>query len=234
MKKIITFVVSVSLISSFSSLTFAAAKKKAVKKPAKIIAAPVKKTIVIPVIKPAPVPVVMPDPQPLPQPRLQPAPAKPRAKVPEGRGILLGLNAGYDAGLFGVAGNLDYDLTNFGATGVRVRIGGNYLGGVNPDAGTSLMKALSLKLGGLFNMTDFFTGSGQPLNFYIGGAYLFPVKVTGDDLGSGGTEAYLGANYVIADFGTINMEAGYASLKYSKNAAAVKGLDLKLGISTAF
>ena len=231
MKNIIAFVVSVSLIASLSSLTFAAAKKKAaVKKPAKKIVAPAKKTVEQPVIKPVPVPELIPAPQPQPQPDL----AKPRTKVPEGKGILLGLNAGYDAGLFGVAGNLDYDLTNYGITGVRVRVGCNYLGGVNTDAGTSLMKAVSLKLGGLFNMTDFFMGAGQPLNFYVGGAYLFPVKVTGDSLGSGGAEAYLGANYVIADFGTINLEAGYASLKYSKNAAAVKGLDLKLGVATAF
>lgn len=233
MKKLIAVFISVLLVAELSAYAVAApAKKKAVKKPAKKIVAPVKKTVDNPIVKlvPAPVPVVVPNPQPKPQV----VEAKPRTKVPEGMGFVMGLNAGYDAGLFGVSGNLDYDLTNYGITGVRIRTGGNYVGGVNPDAEPVLMKAISLKLGALFNIIDFFMGAGQPLTCYVGGAYLFPVKVTGGNLGIGGAEAYLGANYTMADVCIINAEVGYASLKYSENAAAVKGIDLKLGLSTAF
>ena len=234
MKKAIAFIISLSLAASLSvtATALVAKKKTTVKKPAKKIVKPVKKTVEKPIVKPvtAPVPVVIPNPE----PQIQAAPEKQRTKIREGTGILLGINTGYDAGLFGVSGNLDYDLSNYGLTGLKIRAGGNYVGGVNTDAGPSLMKAVSLKLGALFNITDFLMGPGSPLTFYVGGAYLFPIKVNNGNSGKWGVEGYLGANYSVADFATVNFEAGYATLKYAENIVALKGMDLKLGVSTAF
>ena len=162
-----------------------------------------------------------------------PAPAPKAAPAAAGMGMCLGVNAGLDAGLFGVAGNLDYDLAGIGAKGLKVRVGGNYVAGTNPT-GSDDMKAISVKLGGLYDITDYLSALGMPLSYYVGAAYLLPVKVNAGRTGKWGAEAYLGANYNVPDFGTINAELGYGALKYAETAAAHKGLDLKIGYSYAF
>ena len=161
-----------------------------------------------------------------------PAPVA-KAAASDGMGMVLGVNAGLDAGLFGFSGNLDYDLSSMGAAGLKVRVGGNYVSGTNPT-GSDDMKAVSLKLGAIYNVTDYLQALGLPLTYYVGGAYLLPVKVNAGRTGKWGAEAYLGANYMVPDFGMINAELGYGALKYADTAAALKGLDLKIGYRYAF
>lgn len=228
MKKLIALVLALSLVAGLSASSFAAVKKVVKKTTVKKVV--VKKKVVKPVPKkPVPVkpaPFVPPAPAPV-----APAPA-PAPKV-EGMGMVLGVNAGLDAGLTGVAGNLDYDLSSIGAQGFKVRVGGNYISGTNPT-GNDSMKAVSLKLGALYSLTDYLQGLGLPLTYYVGGAYVLPVKVDKSRTGKWGAELYLGVNYSIPDFGMINGELGYSALKYTDTQPALKGVNLKIGYRYAF
>ena len=232
MKKLIAFVIALSLIAGLSASTIAATKKKVVKKRVKKIVKLVKKPVVKPivkkpVVKPIPAPVVVPAP-------VTPAPVVVVPMTSKGMGFILGVNAGLDAGLTGVSGNLDYDLSSMGISILKIRVGGNYISGTNPAAGSDSMSAVSLKLGALYDVTEYLKVLGMPLTYYVGGAYLLPVKVNAGRTGKWGAEAYLGANYDVPDFGMINAEVGYGALKYADSQASLKGLDLKIGYRYAF
>lgn len=241
MKKLMVLVLSVSLITGLSAATIAAAQKKpAAKKPVKKVVKPAPKAKVSPVVKPVPMPVPVAEPSPVasaetaPLPTEPAAPAKQKVKVREGAGLLLGLNAGYDAGIPGISADLDYDITNLGAAGVRIRTGIGFASGADQTPEQAPVKVINLKLGALVNLTDIFVAPQQKLSYYIGGAYLFPVKVNDAAAGKWGIEAYVGLNYVLADVATFNMQAGYSGIKYSDSEPSLKGLNFKLGTATAF
>lgn len=180
-------------------------------------------------VAPAPVP-----PPPAPAPVIiyvQPTAEVNRNEV--GRGVALYVNGGLDAGLTGFAANLDYDLSGLPAQGLKLRIGANYVSGTNPR-GNDDLKVVSAKLGAIYYITPYLPDLGLPLTWYIGGAYLLPVKVNNNRNGGWGMEAYLGANYNIPEMGIINFEIGYSGLKYTASEPALKGMDLKIGYGIAF
>ncbi len=234
MKKVFGSLLILAL--SFALLSFADAAP-AKKKPA------AKKTVKQ-IVKPSPLPVPVPAPAAAPSPVVtteaapaiaEPAaPVKQKVKVREGSGMLLGLNAGYDAGIPGISADLDYDITNLGATGVRIRTGIGFASGADQTPAQAPVKVINLKLGALVNLTDIFVAPQQKLSYYIGGAYLFPVKVNDASAGKWGIEGYVGLNYVFADVATFNIQAGYSGIKYSEGMPALKGVALKLGVGTAF
>jgi len=150
-----------------------------------------------------------------------------------GRGVSLYLNGGFDSGLTGAAANLDYDLSGLPVGGLSVRVGVNYVSGLNPRSSDN-MKAASAKLGAVYYITPYLPNFDLPMTWYVGGAYLYPVKVNNARVGSYGLEAYLGTNYVIPEMGVVNVELGYGALKYADDQPALKGIDLKLGYGILF
>lgn len=220
MKKLIALVLAASLIASLSASSMAAVAKKkvAVKKPAKKVVKPIKKAApkkapVTPWVPPAPAPVA-------------PAPAP---AVSAGMGMSLGVNVGVSAGLTAITGVLDYSIASM-IPGAKVRIGGDYLTGSNLN--DTNLKVVTLKLGGVYAL-DMLKSSAVPIDWYIGGAVSVPVKVSGSMTGSYGLEAYLGGNYMIPDFGTINGQVGYSALKYGGEGAA-KGVLASVGYAYSF
>lgn len=225
MKKLIALVLAASLIASLTASSMAAAKvakKKAVKKPAKKVVKPVKKPAPK---KPAPVtPWVPPAPAPV-------APAPAPAPAAAGMGMSIGVNVGVAAGLTAVTGVLDYSIASM-IPGAKVRVGGDYLTGSNGS--DSNLKIVTLKLGGLYAL-DMLKSSAVPIDWYIGGDVTVPVKVSGGKTGSYGLEAYIGGNYMIPDFGTINAQVGYSALKYgSTTSGAAKGVLATIGYAYSF
>src|SRR3989339_754902 len=150
-----------------------------------------------------------------------------------GRGVGLYINGGLDAGLVGFSGNFDYDLSGIVTRGLSARIGVNYVYGTNPN-GNDEVKAVSAKLGAVYYITPFLPDMGLPLTWYVGGAYLLPVKVNEGRTGRWGVEAYLGLNYNVPEMGIVNVEIGYTGLKYAVDQPALKGMDLKLGYGIIF
>ncbi|OGC08264.1 hypothetical protein A2526_01295 [candidate division WOR-1 bacterium RIFOXYD2_FULL_36_8] len=153
-----------------------------------------------------------------------------------GRGVALYLNGGLDAGLIGYAANLDYDLSGLPAPGIKIRLGANYLSGTNPN-GSDIVQAASAKVGFIYYISPYLSNGEVPLSFYVGSAYLVPVKVNNGRTGTShqwGLEAYLGINYSIIEMGIINFEVGYSGLKYAEDQPALKGLDIKLGYGITF
>jgi hypothetical protein len=150
-----------------------------------------------------------------------------------GRGVALYINGGLDAGLTGFSGNFDYDLSGLVTQGLSARIGANYVSGTNPT-GSDSMKAVSAKLGAVYYITPYMPSIGIPLTWYIGGAYLLPVKVNAGRTGKWGAEAYVGMNYNVPEMGIINFELGYSGLKYADSQPALRGIDLKLGYGIKF
>jgi hypothetical protein len=144
-------------------------------------------------------------------------------------GMTLGLNIGVSAGLTAVTGVLDYSIASM-IPGAKVRVGGDYLTGSNGS--DSNLKAVTLKLGGIYAL-DMLKSSAVPIDWYLGGAVMVPVKVSGSRSGSYGLEAYIGGNYVIPDFGIINAQVGYSALKYGGTSAA-KGVLATIGYGYAF
>lgn len=153
-----------------------------------------------------------------------------------GRGVALYLNGGLDAGLTGFAANLDYDLSGLPAQGIKLRVGANYVAGTNPR-GNDDVKAANAKLGFVYYITPYMPDMSLPLSWYIGSAYLYPVKVNkgrSGQAGQWGVEAYVGANLNIAEFGIVNFEVGYSGLKYAADQPALKGMDAKIGYGITF
>ncbi len=150
-----------------------------------------------------------------------------------GRGVAVYINGGLDAGLGGYSGNLDYDLSGKPSEGLKIRLGVNYISGTNPT-GSDTMKAVFAKVGGIYYITPYLPSVGLPLTWYVGSAYLIPVKVDNLRTGKWGVEAYIGANYSVPEMGTVNFELGYAGLKYADDQPALKGIDAKIGYGILF
>lgn len=153
--------------------------------------------------------------------------------IREGRGITLYINGGLDKGLIGYAANLGYDLSAQPDTGIKLRVGVNYISGTNPEGG-DIMKAASAKLGAMYYITPYMPSVGIPLTWYVGACGLYPFKVNAGRTGRWGAEAYVGMNYAMPQMGDINFELGYGALKYSDDQAALKGIDLKIGYGILF
>jgi hypothetical protein len=166
-----------------------------------------------------------------------PASAPVVIKVPAaaevGRGVAIYINGGLDAGLTGFAGNFDYDLSGLPVQGLKLRVGANYISGTNPTGNDSI-EAVSAKIGAVYYITPYLPALGLPLTWYVGGAYLVPVKVNNTRTGKWGVEAYVGANYNIPEMGIVNVELGYSGLKYADSQPALKGIDLKVGYGIIF
>src|SRR3989339_112513 len=150
-----------------------------------------------------------------------------------GRGVDLYFNGGFNAGLVGFSGNFDYDLSGLPAQGLKMRVGANYITGTNPSGGDE-MQAIFAKLGAVYYISPFLPELGMPLTWYLGGAYLIPVKVNDSRTGVWGLEGCVGANYNVPEMGVVNFEMGYGVLKYSADQAALKGVDLKIGYGITF
>ena len=236
MKKLIAFVIALSLIVGLSASTMAApARKKIVKKPVRKVA--VKKTakktvkkivkpVKKPVVKPMPAPWVPPAPQPV-----APAPA-PKAPVPAtGMGLSLGAKVGLSGGATGIIVDLDYSIASVIAD-TKIRVGGDYLSGTNPT-GNDSYKMSNIRLGLVYSL-DMLKSSDMPINWYVTGSLLYPWKVNAGRTGQWGAEAAVGANYMVPDFGSIYGEVGYAGIKYTSTQAAIKGVSAAIGYSYMF
>lgn len=180
--------------------------------------------------KPAETPWVPPTPAPV-----APAPAPaPAPKAAAGLGISVGGKVGLTAGVMAVTGDLDYALDSI-LPGAKARLSVDYVSGNNPNSSATAdnpMKAVDVKLGGTYAL-DMLKSDALPINWYVGAAYILPVKVNAGRTGKWGAEAYIGGTYNIPDFGTIYGEVGYAGLKYS-DAAALKGVNAAVGYSYSF
>ncbi|OGC24878.1 hypothetical protein A2291_01910 [candidate division WOR-1 bacterium RIFOXYB2_FULL_42_35] len=182
-------------------------------------------------------PVIIRTPAPPPVVIRIPAPPPVIVTVPNtkevGRGVDLYFNGGFNAGLVGFSGNFDYDLSGLPAQGLKMRVGANYITGTNPSGGDE-MQAIFAKLGAVYYISPFLPELGMPLTWYLGGAYLIPVKVNDSRTGVWGLEGCVGANYNVPEMGVVNFEMGYGVLKYSADQAALKGVDLKIGYGITF
>lgn len=224
MKKLIAMVLSISLIAGITTSAISAPKKAAPK--------PVKK-----VVKPAPKPAPRVAPAPEPAPWVPPAP-KPVAPAPvaptdlgaQALGLTAGLKAGLSTGLTGIGGSLDYSIASM-IPDASVRIGGEYLVGTNPT-GNASVKAVSLKVGAVYALT-MLKSPDMPVDLYIGGTFVLPLKVSGG--GSGwGADGFIGGKYMVPDLGVLFGEVGYSGLKYSSSAAALKGISASVGYNYSF
>jgi hypothetical protein len=256
MKKLIAFVISISLIAGLSAFTMAAPAKKKVKKPAKRIVKtvkkpvkkpikkfkgsvkkPVKKPIKKPVKKPAKK-IVKPVKKPMLTPWVPPAPQPvapviiPKAAAPSGGiGLSLGAKIGLSGGATGMIVDLDYSINSILA-GTKIRVGGDYLSGTNP-VGNNSYKMSNLRLGLVYGL-DMLKSADMPINWYVTGSLLYPWKVNAGRTGQWGIEAAVGGNYAVPDFGSIYGEVGYAGIKYTSTQPAIKGISASIGYSHAF
>jgi hypothetical protein len=178
---------------------------------------------------PAPAPVVAP--APVAAPVVAAAPAA--APATEGMGLSLGVKAGLVAGLTGITGDLDYSIDSI-LPGTKIRLSGDYVSGTNPAAGSDTVKVVDLKIGAIYSINDLVSGLGMGGNWYVGGAFILPVKVNGARTGKWGAEAYVGSMYMIPDFGSVYGELGYEGLKYTDGQAALKGINLSVGYCYMF
>ncbi len=176
-------------------------------------------------------PWVPPTPAPV-APAPAPTPAKSSAA---GMGLSVGAKVGLTAGLFAVTGDLDYALDSI-LPGAKARLSVDYVTGNNPNSTATIdkpMKAVDVKLGGTYAL-DMLKTAALPIDWYVGAAYILPVKVNNARTGKWGAEAYLGGSYMIPDFGTVYGELGYAGLKYDATAAALKGVNAAVGYCYSF
>ena len=232
MKKLIAFVIALSLVAGLCTSAMAAPAKKAVvkkpvkkvavKKPVKKIVKPIKK----PVVKPVPAPWVPPAPQPV-----APAPAPKAAAPSAGMGLSLGAKVGLSGGATGVIVDLDYSIAGV-LKGTKIRVGGDYLSGTNPT-GNDSYKMSNLRLGLVYAL-DMLKSADMPISWYLTGSLLYPWKVNAGRTGSWGIEAAVGGNYMVPDFGTIYGEVGYAGIKYTSTQPALKGVSAAIGYSYNF
>jgi len=237
MKKIFAILLSVALVASLSASSFAAAKTVTKVSKKKVVA---KKVVKKKVVKPAPkkivpkpaieTPWVPPTPAPV-----APAPAPTPAPASAGMGMSAGAKIGLTAGLFAVTGDLDYSLAGI-LPGAKARLSVDYVTGNNPNSTAAIdnaMKSVDVKIGGTYAL-DMLKSAALPVDWYVGAAYILPVKVNGGRTGGYGYEAYVGGTYKVPDFGTIYGELGYAGLKYASGVAALKGVDASVGYAYSF
>lgn len=152
---------------------------------------------------------------------------------PQKLGIIACASAGLNAGLKGVNGHIDYEIPSI-LPNASLRIGGNYIQGTNPSGGDDI-KAVSFKAGAIYGINEYVKSlAGLPLDWYVGGNVIIPVKVNKSRSGKWGGEAFVGSIYKMQDIGSIFGEIGYSVLKYSDNQPALKGLLLNAGYSYSF
>jgi len=164
-----------------------------------------------------------------------PAPAPKPVAASAGMGLSAGAKVGLTAGLFAVTGDLDYSLASI-LPGAKARLSVDYVTGNNPNSTATVdrpMKSVDVKIGGTYAL-DMLKSAALPIDWYVGAAYILPVKVNNARTGGYGYEAYVGGMYKVPDFGTIYGELGYAGLKYAKNVPALKGVDAAVGYSYSF
>ncbi len=231
MKKLLAILLSVSLIASLSTSSFAATKKKVSKKKPvvkkKVVKPAPKKIVPKPAIE---TPWVPPTPAPV-----APAPAPTPAKASAGMGMSVGAKVGLTAGLFAVTGDLDYSLAGI-LPGAKARLSVDYVTGNNPNSSATAdnaMKSVDVKIGGTYAL-DMLKTAALPVDWYVGAAYILPVKVNAGRTGKWGAEAFVGGSYKVPDFGSIYGELGYAGLKYADGVAALKGVNAAVGYAYSF
>ena len=164
-----------------------------------------------------------------------PAPAMKPTSATAGMGMTAGAKVGLTAGLFAVTGDLDYSLASI-LPGAKARLSVDYVTGNNPNETATIdnpMKSVDVKIGGTYAL-DMLKTAALPVDWYLGAAYILPVKVNSARTGKWGAEAYLGGMYMVPDFGTIYGELGYAGLKYDASAAALKGVNVAVGYAYSF
>ena len=230
MKKIFAILLSVALVASLSASSFAAVKKVVKKKPV------VKKKVV----KPAPKKIVPKKPAietpwvpPTPAP-VAPAPSPTPASAAAGMGMTVGAKVGLTAGLMAVTGDFDYSLAGI-LPGAKARLSVDYVSGNNPNSSVAVdtpMKSVDIKIGGTYAL-DMLKSAALPVDWYVGAAYILPVKVNGARTGGYGYEGYVGGTYKVPDFGSIYGELGYAGLKVA-TAPALKGVNAAVGYAYSF
>ncbi len=153
--------------------------------------------------------------------------------IRSGRGTALYIQGGLIAGLTGYSASVGYDLGEQPDTGIKIRLGADYLSGTNP-VGNDPVKVVNAKIGAVYYITPYLPSVGLPITWYIGGDALYPAKVDRSRTGQWGVQTYVGANYDVPQFGIVNFELGYAALKYSVDQAALKGIVLKIGYGLIF
>ncbi|MFA5103731.1 MAG: hypothetical protein WC527_00915 [Candidatus Margulisiibacteriota bacterium] len=164
-----------------------------------------------------------------------PAPSVKPVSATAGMGLTMGGKVGLTAGLFAVTGDLDYALDSI-LPGAKARLSVDYVTGNNPKVAAKVdnpMKAVDIKIGGTYAL-DMLKNAALPVDWYLGAAYIIPVKVNNARTGKWGAEAYLGGKYMVPDFGTIYGELGYAGLKYANNVAALRGVNVAVGYAYSF
>lgn len=164
-----------------------------------------------------------------------PAPAPKPASAAAGMGMSVGGKVGLTAGLFAVTGDLDYALDSI-LPGAKARLSVDYVTGNNPNETATVdnpMKSVDVKIGGIYAL-DMLKTAALPIDWYVGAAYILPVKVNDARTGKWGAEAYLGGKYMVPDFGTVYGELGYAGLKYANNVNALKGVNVAVGYAYSF
>ncbi len=221
MKKVIAFVLGISLIAGLSASVHAAPARRKIVKPTPRKIVPV---------KPAPLEPETTIPEPAP---VVPAPAGTDGS--KGFGLSIGAKAGLTAGIPGITVDMAYSLANW-IPGAAARLSLDYLTGNNPNSAAAIdnpMKSVDLKMGATYAL-DMLKNPALPIDWYTGAAYILPVSVNGSRSGGWGAEAFLGGKHRISDAGNIYGELGYAGLKYASGVAALKGLNAALGYSHSF
>jgi hypothetical protein len=153
--------------------------------------------------------------------------------IRSGRGIAAYVDAGLIAGLTGYSANVGFDLGEQPDTGLKIRVGADYISGNNPS-NNDPMKAVNAKIGAVYYLTPYLPSIGLPITWYVGADGLYPAKVDRGRTGQWGVQAYGGADYDIPQLGIVNFELGYAAVKYSVDQPALKGIILKIGYGIIF
>ncbi len=157
--------------------------------------------------------------------------SKAKAAPVKNNGISLGAKIGLSAGATGMIVDLDYPISGL-LSGVKIRVGGDYLTGTNPN-GNDSYKISDLRLGFVYAL-DMLKSEDMPIDWYVTGSFLYPWKVNAGRTGSWGIDAALGGNYVVEDFGCIYGEIGYGGIKYASSQPALKAMSAAVGYSYLF
>lgn len=227
MKKVLLILIALIFSISFLNDLSAAVRRKVVKPVPKKVA-PVKPKAVEPkAVTPTPAPVeVAPQPAPV-SPVVQPA-KKPSL-------FSVGVKAGLNSGVLGAVGDFDYVLSQI-LKGLSARVSLGYVSGNNPNSTATRdnpMASVVAKIGANY-VIDGLKIANLPVDWYVGGAYLIPVRTNDARSGGWGVEAVLGGKYSGDDAWKLYVESGYSGLKYDTNVAALKGLGFTVGYSYTF
>lgn len=150
----------------------------------------------------------------------------------EKKGFEIGIKAGSTAGLSGALGEVSFSL-NPVLKGAFIRGGVGYITG-NQNQNYGQLKIATVNLDALYSLSSLNTFNA-PLNVYIGGGFIYPVKVNREKFsGAWGAKAYLGSKYELQKNMSIYGEIAYTGLKYSEAEKAIKGMEAMLGYSYSF